>query len=338
MRTPLPLACGLSAVLATTLVAAQTPADPGASHVATARTAAGTAFTPLFDRLCTPPAPPPARPAAQAAPASRPPGPPDRSTWHHDPVKVFDTLYFVGQKEYSAWAVITRAGVFVIDPIFDYSVEDEVVGGLRALGVDPASIKYVIISHGHYDHAGGAAFLQDRYDARVIVSAEDWDLLGSSGGTWRKPKRDMVATDGMQVTLGDTTLTLHKTPGHTLGTLSTLIPVRDGAARHVAAYWGGTAFNWLGNRAGYITPERPDRFWFERYVDSAQRFADLAGQAGADVLISNHTAFDGSKEKLPALASRRPGQAHPYVIGRDAVARYLTVAEECAKAGLARLP
>jgi len=310
-------------------------ADPGALHVAAAKAAAGSDFTALFNRLCAPPAPP--SPSATAPATPRPAGPPERSAWHADPVKVFDNLYFVGQTEYSAWAVVTSAGVIIIDPIFDYSVEDEVVGGLRTLGVDPGMIKYVIISHGHSDHAGGAAFLQDRFDARVVVSSEDWDLLSRTGGTWRKPKRDIVAVDGQRLTLGDTTLTLHVTPGHTLGTLSTLIPVRDGQARHMAAYWGGTAFNWVANRSGYITPERPDRFWFDHYIASAQRFRDLAGRAGADVLLSNHTAFDGSTTKLPAMAMRGAGEPHPYVIGREAVDRYLTVAEECAKAGLDRV-
>jgi metallo-beta-lactamase class B len=253
-------------------------------------------------------------------------------------VKVFDNLYFVGQTEYSAWAVLTSDGVIVIDPLFDYSVADEVVGGLETLGVDPATIKYVIVSHGHSDHAGGASFLQDRYHARVVLSAEDWDLMDRTGGSWRKPKRDIVAKDGHQVTLGDTTLTLHQTPGHTLGTFSTVIPVRDGAARHTVAYWGGTAFNWLANRSGYITAERPDRFWFDRYIDSARRFRGIAADARADVLLSNHTAFDGSKTKLPAMARRRAGDPHPYVIGGEAVARYLTVAEECAQAGRARVP
>ena len=56
-----------------------------------------------------------------------------------------------------------------------------------------------------------------------------------------------------------------------------------------------------------------------------------------DALISNHTVYDGSKKKLPALASRKPGDPNPYVIGNDSVQRYLTVADECAKAGLARL-
>ena len=60
-------------------------------------------------------------------------------------------------------------------------------------------------------------------------------------------------------------------------------------------------------------------------------------KAGADVLISNHTNYDGSKVKQPALATRKPGDPHPYVIGNDAVKRYLTVASECAKAALAGL-
>jgi metallo-beta-lactamase class B len=59
--------------------------------------------------------------------------------------------------------------------------------------------------------------------------------------------------------------------------------------------------------------------------------------AGADALIANHTRLDGSKTKLPALGKRRPGDPHPYVIGNDSVKRYLTVANECAKAGMLRL-
>ena len=257
---------GVAFVCAAAVSAASVQSSDPAIHVAAAKAAAGTEFLALFDRLCVPPAPaPPIAPAAaRAGTPARPSGPPPRASWHADPVKVFDNLYFVGQTEYSAWAVVTSAGVILIDPIFDYSVADEVVGGLETLGLDPATIKYVIVSHGHSDHAGGASFLQDRYRARVVVSAEDWDLMDRTGGSWRKPKRDVVAKDGHQVTLGDTTLTLHQTPGHTLGTFSTIIPVRDGAARHTVAYWGGTAFNWLANRAAYITKDRPDAFWFDQ--------------------------------------------------------------------------
>jgi len=252
-------------------------------------------------------------------------------------VKVFDNLYFVGQTEYSAWAVTTSQGIIVMDTIWDYSVEDEIAGGLKKLGLDPKNIKYAIVSHGHIDHAGGAKYLQDHFGTHIIASAADWDLMARDNGPWPKPKHDMVATDGEKLTLGDTTLTLYLTPGHTLGTISTIIPVKDHGTPHVVAEWGGTAFNWIQNRKAYITPDRPDRFWFEIYAKSAERFRAVAARAGADVLISNHTIYDGSRQKLPEVLKRKPGDPNPYVIGKESVQRYLTVADECAKAGLLRL-
>lgn len=321
-------------LIAVTFAAAQSVPDTVEGHVAAAKAAAGTEYSGIVTRLCTAPTPPAPRPAN--APA-RPAGAPARDTWYAKPVKVFDNLYFVGQTEYSAWALTTSDGIIIIDPIFDYSVEEEVVNGLKTLGLDPNNIKYVLISHAHADHVGGASYLQDRFNAKVIMSEADWTLLEGTRASWRKPRKELVATDGQKFTLGDTTITLNITPGHTLGTISSLIPVRDGNAKHVAAYWGGTAFNWTTNRASYITAERPDSFWFNRYIESAQRFRNLAKAAGADVILSNHTNFDGSKTKLPALATRKPGDPHPYVVGADSVSRYLTVAEECAKAGLLRV-
>jgi len=323
--------------LTITIAAAQSIPDTVEGHVAAAKAAAGTEFSGLVTRLCTAPTPPAPRPANAAPATPRPAGAPARDTWYAKPVKVFDNLYFVGQTEYSAWAVTTSEGIIIIDPIFDYSVEEEVVNGLKTLGFDPDKIKYVLISHAHSDHVGGASYLQDRFNAKVIMSEADWALLEGTRASWRKPRKELVATDGQKLTLGDTSITLHITPGHTLGTISSLIPVRDGNAKHVVAYWGGTAFNWTTNRNGYITAERPDSFWFNRYIESAQRFRTLAKAAGADAIVSNHSAFDGSKQKLPALAKRRPQDPHPYVVGADSVARYLTVAEECAKAGLLRV-
>lgn len=246
---------------------------------------------------------------------------------------MFDNLYFVGQTAYTAWAVTTSEGIIVIDPLFEYSVEEEVVNGLSKLGFDPKSIKYVVISHAHSDHVAGAALLQERFGARVAMSADDWELLATDPGRWPKAKRDLVVPDGYKLTLGDTTLTLHVTPGHTLGTISSIIPVKDGDRAHVAVLWGGTGFNWRSGSPRYIRPDRPATFWYEQYANSARRFRDIAAKAGADVLLSNHPQYDGSTTKLPMLAKRRPGQPHPYVIGNQNVSRFLTVAEECAKAG-----
>ena len=113
-----------------------------------------------------------------------------------------------------------------------------------------------------------------------------------------------------------------------------MIPVKDNGTPHLVAEWGGTMFNWLRNRPAYITPDRPDRFWFETYSRSARRFRLIVTEAGADALISNHTDYNGSKTKLPAVARRKPCEPNPYVIGTDGVQRYLTTVDECAQAGL----
>ena len=306
--------------------------DTVESHVAAATAAARDEWTGLFKRTCGSLTPSSGgRGAAGGAQATL-----ARDNWHADPVKVFDNLYFVGQSEYSAWAVTTSDGIILVDTIYDYSVEDEVVGGLRTLGLDPAQIKYAIVSHGHSDHSGGAKYLQDHFGTRIILSADDWDLLDRSNGT--KPRRDMIAADGQKLTLGDTTVTMYLTPGHTAGTISTLIPVKDHGVSHMVAEWGGTAFNWMTNRNAYITADRPDAFWFDIYRMSALRFHDIAAAAGADVILSNHTDFDGSKKKLPAVKARQSGAPNPYVVGKDGVSRYLTVAYECATAGLEQAP
>jgi metallo-beta-lactamase class B len=100
----------------------------------------------------------------------------------------------------------------------------------------------------------------------------------------------------------------------------------------MAAEWGGTGFNFT------ITPDKPRRYWFPVYASSADHFREAATRANADVLIANHPNQDNSKVKLAALAKRKAGDPHPYVIGTDSVKGYLTMVGECARAGLLRQP
>ena len=333
MRSSIQIAIA-AAALATAAVGAQSTAGTKAAHLEAARKAAGEEHLELFKRIClesqaadigsSPAASSPqpgrgATPAASPTPRQTPP----LERWYMEPAKVFDNLYFVGTREHGAWAVVGSEGIIVIDALYDYAVEAAVVGGLKKLGLDPARIRYVIVSHGHGDHHGGAKLLQDRFGARLVMGADDWALVERDSRNPR-PKRDIVATDGMRISVGDASVTLHLTPGHTLGTISTLIPVRDGARNHVALSWGGTSFS-------AATP----REQMNLYINSAIRFRELAAKAGADVLIGNHTRYDGTVAKSAALSKRASGGPHPYVIGRDAVGRYLTVAEECARVEVA---
>jgi metallo-beta-lactamase class B len=322
------IASGL--LLAVSVLTAQTANDTPDAHIAAAKAAAGEDFQNLFNFQCYGPGPGGQRPVpgAQRAPGGGrgggraggrgPQGPPDPATWHVEPVKVFDNLYFFGQSEYAVWAITTSQGIIVLDTIFDYSVEDEVAGGMKKLGLDPANIKYAVVSHAHPDHDGGAKFLQDHYGTRVIMSPADWDVLDKrTNGT--KPKRDLEATDGQKLTLGDTTVTLYITPGHTPGTISSVFPVKDNGTPHVAALWGGVGLN--------TDPEA-----VRTYIRSAQRFTGIVRQAGADIILANHTDWDRSKINLPMLAKRAPGSPNPYIVGNAKALNFMKVAEECATA------
>ncbi len=329
----------LGLLLAVFTVMAQDTPD---AHIAAAKAAAGDDFQNLFNFQCYGPGPggqrtPPG--VAAAAPAGRGGtgkgpggggapgaargggrgGAPDRSTWHMEPVKVFDNLYFFGQTEYAVWAITTSQGIIVLDTIFDYSVEDEVVDGMKKMGLDPANIKYAVVSHAHPDHDGGALYLQEHYGTRVLMSPADWDVLDKrTNGT--KPKRDIEATDGQKLTLGDTTITLYITPGHTPGTISTIFPVKDHGTTHIAALWGGVGLN-------------TDRQAVETYIKSDQRFSTIVRQAGADIILANHTDWDRSKINLPLL-TKGPVNPNPYIVGNAKALNFLKVAEECATARL----
>ncbi len=290
-------------------------------HRAAAKAAAGDRFTGLYTATCGADDKP-ATPAA--APARRPGGgPPDKSEWYAPPHQVFDNLYWVGTKEHSSWALKTSAGIILIDTLYSYAVEAEIVDGLKTLGLDPATIKYVIITHAHGDHDQGAALLQSKYGAKIVMGAPDWDTTVArttyAGGI---AKRGIDGVDGQKVTLGDTSVTLVTTPGHTLGTLSMLFPVKDHGRTLTVAYSGGTAFNFQ-----HAAPR------FDTYIASQQKFAKAAAAAGATVMLSNHSAFDHAVEYAPnAMKARAKDQPHVFEVGKQGVANYVKVLEECAVA------
>src|SRR6185436_13308836 len=129
-----------------------------------------------FLRLCIPP--PPAAPAAAArgapAAAAAAPRTPARDTWYAEPAKVADNLYFLGTKVHNAWAIVGSEGTIVIEALFDYAAQDEIIGGMKKLGLDTSKVKYVLLSHAHADHDGGAKLLQDEIPGvHLVYGAED---------------------------------------------------------------------------------------------------------------------------------------------------------------------
>ena len=221
----------------------------------------------------------------------------------------------------SAWAVKTSAGIILIDTLYGYAAQDEIVNGLKKVGLDPADIKYIVVSHAHGDHDDSVKFLQDTYHPHVILSPKDWELAARQTNPY---SHDMDATDGQQLTLGDTTITIYITPGHTGGSLSFLVPVKDHGVPHLAMEWGGTALS--GNTSKEM---------LQSYISNAGRMLDIADGAGADVIIGNHTEYNDALARLEQTKARKPGETNPWVVGKPEVRNYLTVVQECAKSWLA---
>jgi metallo-beta-lactamase class B len=318
------LACG--AVSAFAQAQTPTPATPE-SLVAAAKRAAGTDHTGTFVRICVAPdnlaAGAGGARAAGAAPAAR--VVPDRATWYAKPYRVFDNLYFIGTRIHSAWALTTSEGIIVIDTLFDYAIETEMVDGLTTLGLDPRNVKYVLISHAHGDHDQGAALLQSRYGAKVVMGEADWasTLQRAATAPGGVPKRDVaVGPGGLILRLGDTAVNIIATPGHTPGTLSYVFPVRDGGRTVTVAYAGGTAFNF---------PRLAENF--ARYRDTQGKMLEVVEASGASVLMTNHTEFDRAYDRVRlAQLPRAAGEKHPYETDTPTVRRYFEMMRDCAEA------
>ena len=268
-------------------------------------------------------APRPPEPFGNAAVPATPP----RERWHAEPAKVADNFYFIGEKDHSSWALVGSQGIIVIEALFHYAVADEVTGGLKKLGLNVNNVKYAVMSHAHGDHDGGAAYLQDSIPGvRLVYGAADWDAVDQStnrpGG---KPKHDMVGTDGMTLSVGDASMQILTMPGHTPGTLSYLFEIKDNGKPLRVVYVGGTAIPFDGTPA-----------YYDGYLASSKKVANAAATYGATVLLSNHTEFDNAFYKAHTAADRKPGESNPFEVGKDGVARYFTVVQDCVTAAKLR--
>jgi metallo-beta-lactamase class B len=311
------------------IASAQTPPTTVDGLVGAARNAAGLEWPGTFVRLCIPPPPaaPPAGAGAGGGARGAAPRPPAKETWYAEPAKVADNLYFIGTKIHNAWAIVGNEGIIVLEALYDYAAQDEIFGGMRKLGLDSKKVKYVILSHAHADHDGGARLLQDEIPGvHLVYGAADWDAVDKStnhaGG---KPKRDMAGTDGMKISVGNAAVQLVTMPGHTPGTLSFLFEVRDNGKPLRIAYVGGTAIPFNGDAAYYDT-----------YIASSKKMAKAAADYGATVLMSNHSEFDNAFFKAHAAVNRKAGEANPFEVGTPAVARYFTMVQYCATAAKIR--
>ena len=317
-------------LLSAATVSAQAPPTPTApskpdtptiqQRIESIRKTAGAEWTPAVDFICK--------------------ANPDRANRADDPLigptKIFDNVYAIGRTGTVVYAITTSAGIALIDAGYADQLDSVLLPGLKALGLDPDNVRYVLLGHGHGDHFGGAAYFQDR-GARVVLSAPDWDLLEAPaapgrGNTQpaapavRPPKRDVVAMEGQPIVVGDVTFTPVSIPGHTPGSLGYIFPVKDGSRTHMAALFGGSI----------LIPGRIPDDGLQQYIRSVEHFADVTRKMNVDVEFQNHPLYDGFVEKLERLKGRKANQSHPFVVGPQPYQKFLTVMADCTRIQLER--
>jgi len=252
----------------------------------------------------------------------------------YEPTRIFDNLSYIGNHFVGVFVLETDGGLVLFDSGTSLEeAEKHIAPGLTKLGLDAENIKFIVVTHGHWDHFGGALWFQDHYKTPVGLSLADWEMIEKHGDEpivagHSIPRRDQVITDGQVLKVGSTQVKLYVTPGHTPGTVSAIFTAKVGGKPHAVSLLGSTAFP--------STIEATDLVGgLSKYRQSIQRFSKLSREAGTDVLLNTHLFAFGGDQKLEQVQAT--GKPDPFLIGGDAVGRFYGLLDHCMQASEARI-
>ena len=239
------------------------------------------------------------------------------------PTKVFDNVYCIGSVSVVAWVINTSEGLILIDSMWDDRDAKLIEDGIKGFGLDPKNLKYILISHGHGDHYGGANYLRNKYGAKTVLTKTDTDLMnnlntGANSPRSPKTKIDIYAKNKDEIKLGDVSVTILETPGHTAGCTSYIFPVKYKGKEYTAVLWGGTGL-----------PK--DKELVAKYKQSAEYFKKEALSRNATVSLTAHLFADNGYANLEKVANLKQGEQNPFIMTKENMEKYLNSLIERAK-------
>lgn len=220
------------------------------------------------------------------------------------PFRVAGDVYFVGTIPASTHIIDTGDGLILIDSGYPQSLY-LVIANMAELGFSYKDIKYIVHSHGHYDHLGATKALKELTGAKTCIGAPDADFAnGKLDLTWAREigteyyeqfEPDILLNDGDIIKLGNTSIRCISTPGHTPGTMSFFFETKENGKTFTCAMFGGMGTNsmmldWL-EKNGLSDSCRLD------FIHSLKKVRNIP----VDIHIGNHFWISGYSEKLKKL-------------------------------------
>jgi metallo-beta-lactamase class B len=139
------------------------------------------------------------------------------------PFRVIGKIYYVGANEVTSFLIAGSGGHILLDAGFAETAP-QIRQNIETLGFRVADVKFLLNSQAHFDHAGGLAKLKALAGAHLVASSADAELLARGGKgdfafgdrlAYEPVKADRLIADGDSISVGDTKMTAHLTPGHT---------------------------------------------------------------------------------------------------------------------------
>lgn len=168
-----------------------------------------------------------------------------------EPFPIAGNLYYVGDTRVCAHLIDTGDGLILFDAGFQHTIH-LLVQSIWEAGFNPRDIKYLILSHGHFDHFGacnefrslyGCETLLSKVDCQVLRKTPEAGLLDMNPNPYATlPVIDRELEDGDVITLGNTSINCVLSPGHSPGTMSFFFDIQEKGDTYTVGYFGGTGF------------------------------------------------------------------------------------------------
>jgi metallo-beta-lactamase class B len=234
------------------------------------------------------------------------------------PFRIFGNLYFVGNADVGSYLIDTGAGLILIDTTYP-TTRALLLQSIWEMGFNPGDIKYILHTHGHFDHFGGTDLIVALSGAKTFLGAPDarmfrerpeMALISDARYAYLELfKPDVELEDGDIISLGNTRIRAISTPGHTKGVMTYVFDVKDGRETHTAGLYGGIGVNTLCR--DFI-----EKFGNADCRDLHLKSLEKVRNESVDITLGNHTGQNRTSEKYKAMRDR-PSEPNPFISAKE---------------------